>query len=113
VFCVLLVARGEDRVADRQPVGFEVVAVEIRGERDEDVDVAVACEPRVPRGRADLEDLRLDGQVGHSLACAASQVGHGRVEAVAFGGVGGGPLADGFGNGVEGVGHDEVLPTSA
>ena len=63
----LLVAVGEDRVADVEAVLLQFGAVEVRVEPDEEIDVAVARDPRAPRRRPDLDRVGVDGEVDRSI----------------------------------------------
>jgi hypothetical protein len=63
VFGVLLVAVGQDRVADGETEAFEIAPREVRRQADEEVDVAVAREPRVAGGGADPHHVRVDAVV--------------------------------------------------
>jgi len=113
VLGVVLVAVRDDGVPHAKPVGFEFLSVEARREPHEHVDVAVAREPRVPCRAPEVEDVRLDVEVGNGCLGAVEHLLHDRLEGRPLVGVGRDPVADPLEDGVDRVGHAEGLRASA
>ena len=94
VFGVLLVALGEDRVTDVEAESFEVLAGEVRREADEQVDVAVARQPRPAGGATDLQHVGVDRAVVDGRLSAVGESRRGGREPLALVGRRGDALAD-------------------
>ncbi len=88
MFGVLLVAVGQDGVADFDSERFQFLAVEVRPEANEQVDIPVAARPRPAGGAPNLNHVGVHRQVADCRLGALRQLANRRSKSTPFCGVG-------------------------